>query len=232
MQNEVERRFQPRSRSAATSNSNRSVSGYAATFGNRTDIGGMFWEVIRPGAFARAIRQKQDAKLLINHDPSQILGRVRNDTLSLTEDSRGLRFKCGPVPNTRAGQDLLTLLSNQTLSECSFGFRCPENGDRWSKVVVNGQTRDLRELCDVDLLDCSIVTYPQYSNTAADVDPDDAEADPDRNLKAMAAFASSSAPAELRSRVAAAIQRGPIDAEEADLLRRARIFLTHVALLD
>jgi hypothetical protein len=222
--NEIERRFQKRSRSATETNG-KYVSGYAATFNNVADIG-LWLEVIRPGAFKRAISQKQDVKCLVNHDPSQIIGRTKNNTLALTEDSKGLKFRCGPVPNTRVGQDLLTLLSNQTLSECSYAFLVPPGGDRWSIVPDgNGKRRDMRTLIDVDLADVSVVTYPACPNTQADIDDDEA-VDPDRNVKAMVAFASSSAPTELRSRIAAAIKHGPIDAEEAALLARARLFLT------
>lgn len=225
--NEIERRFAKRSR-AATETTGRTISGYATCFNTPTNIADAFIEVVKPGAFARAIRSKMDCRMLVNHEASQIVGRVSNGTLALSEDAKGLRFRCGPLPSTRASDDLLALLKTRTLTECSFGFICPSGGDRWSKTILAGKTRDLRELVDVDLLDCSVVTFPQYSNTTADVNDDEAEVDPARNRLALAAFASSSAPAELRSRIAAVIKHGPIDAEEADLLRRARMFLTSI----
>jgi phage head maturation protease len=45
-----------------------SVSGYAAIFGEETNIGGMFTEVIERGAFASALERQDDVVFLINHD--------------------------------------------------------------------------------------------------------------------------------------------------------------------
>ena len=38
------------------------IVGYAAVFEEVTNIGGMFDEVVRQGAFARAIKEKQDVR--------------------------------------------------------------------------------------------------------------------------------------------------------------------------
>ena len=44
------------------------VSGYAAVFGEETNIGGMFTEVIDRGAFANALQRQDDVVFLVNHD--------------------------------------------------------------------------------------------------------------------------------------------------------------------
>ncbi|MEP4236049.1 HK97 family phage prohead protease, partial [Parasphingorhabdus sp.] len=67
------------------------VSGYAAVFDEETDIGGMFREVIRPGAFKSAIERNDNVSFLINHDGLP-LARTSSGTLKLTEDRTGLRI--------------------------------------------------------------------------------------------------------------------------------------------
>jgi HK97 family phage prohead protease len=225
----AERRYSKRS-PGATEAKGRTITGYAARFGVTTDISGQFLEVVKPGAFSRAIREKQDCRCLFNHNPDHILGRVANNTLSLSEDATGLKYRCN-VALTRSGDDCLENLRVQNISGSSFGFVVPAGGDSWSVISDgNGRRRDLRELRDVDLYDVSPVTYPQYSDTSAGVDDDGDEADPLRNRLALAAFASSSCPAELRSRIAQVIAQAPLDPEEEKLLARARTFLSRLAM--
>jgi len=99
----------------------RYISGHAAVFNTPADVGGAFLEQIRPGAFARALRERQDTKCLLNHNPDFVLGRVSNGTLALAEDSRGLHFRCD-VSRTSAGDDALSMIRRGDLKECSFGF--------------------------------------------------------------------------------------------------------------
>jgi phage head maturation protease len=43
-----------------------------------------FREVIKPGAFTRALKEKQDVRCLINHDDNLVLGRTKSGTLKLS----------------------------------------------------------------------------------------------------------------------------------------------------
>src|SRR5580658_9908321 len=94
METAIERRYQRRSTDGAKA-SGRTITGYAARFDVPTAIGGKYGyiEVVKRGAFARCIRQKQDVRCLVNHNPDHIISRVANSTLNLSEDSLGLRFK-------------------------------------------------------------------------------------------------------------------------------------------
>jgi len=65
----------------------------------------MFSEIVRPGAFARAIQQGQDVRALFNHDENHVLGRTANGTLRLEEDARGLAVEIDP-PDTQVGRDV------------------------------------------------------------------------------------------------------------------------------
>ena len=136
--------------------------GYAAKFATRShDLGG-FVETIRNGAFGRAIREGQDVRALINHDPGLILGRTASGTLKLSEDSTGLHYEVD-APDTSYARDLAESMRRGDVTQSSFVFRVRQ--DDWQR---EGRGR-LRTLIDVDLLDVSPVTYPAYEDTESGV---------------------------------------------------------------
>jgi len=96
------------------------VTGYAAVFNQVADLG-WFKESIAPGAFARALSEKQDVRCLQNHDANLLMGRTKNGTLRLAEDSTGLKFDCD-FPDTQPARDLHVLLERGDMDQCSFGF--------------------------------------------------------------------------------------------------------------
>lgn len=135
------------------------LEGYAAVFDSVVSIGGYFREVIRPGAFSRAIKEKQDVRALIDHNHSLIIGRTAAGTLKLTEDERGLKVEIHP-PNTTLARDLVENIKLGNISQMSFAFRVSRA--RWTEEE---NQPDLREIEDVDLIDVSPVTYPAYEDT-------------------------------------------------------------------
>lgn len=137
----------------------RKIEGYASVFNEETDIGGMFREVVRPGAFGRAIKEKQDVRALWNHNPDHIIGRTKAGTLSLQEDKKGLRISIDP-PDTQFARDLMESIRRGDVDQMSFAFRAVE--EQWTER--KGEP-SLRELVDLDLYDVSPVTYPAYEGT-------------------------------------------------------------------
>jgi len=135
------------------------IVGYAAVFDETTNIGGMFDEVVRQGAFARAIKEKQDVRALWNHDANFVLGRTKSGTLKLEEDRKGLWIEINP-PNTQAAHDLMESMKRGDVDQMSFAFRAVE--ETWTE---RKDEMTLRELKDVDMYDISAVTYPAYSGT-------------------------------------------------------------------
>lgn len=135
------------------------IAGYAAVFNEETDLG-YFREVVRPGAFKRAIDEKQDVRALWNHDPNYVLGRTTAGTLSLAEDRRGLRIEIDP-PETQFARDLAKSIERGDVDQMSFAFIARE--ETWTE---RKDETDLRELIDVDLYDVSPVTYPAYEGTS------------------------------------------------------------------
>jgi phage head maturation protease len=53
------------------------IEGYAAVFNERANIGGMFEEVIVPGAFDGVLTN--DVRALYNHDNSKVLARTSSE---------------------------------------------------------------------------------------------------------------------------------------------------------
>ena len=136
------------------------IAGYAAVFDETTNIGGMFDEVVRKGAFARAIKDGQDVRALWNHDPNHVLGRTKAGTLKLEEDKKGLWMEIDP-PNTQFAHDLMESMRRGDIDQMSFAFRAVE--ETWTE---RKDEATLRELKDVDLYDVSPVTYPAYEGTS------------------------------------------------------------------
>ena len=130
----------------------RTVVGYAAIFDTLShDLGG-FRERIAPGAFSEVLASDPDVRALLNHDPSQVLGRTRSGTLRLSEDERGLRFELD-LPESRA--DVREAVARGDLDGASFRFKVGPGGQTWQ-----GDTRTLTRIDS--LLDASLATYGAY----------------------------------------------------------------------
>lgn len=152
-------RFTINSELRAAGDDKPQISGYAAVFDQATKIGDYFTEIIKPGAFTRALQEKQDVRGLINHDSNLVLGRTKSGTLRLFEDAKGLRYEIDP-PDTTIANDLRESIKRGDIDQSSFAFVATkqvwrEEGDQL-----------IREIVDVDLYDVSPVTYPAYDATS------------------------------------------------------------------
>lgn len=114
--------------------------GYAALFDKR-DSG---HDVIRPGAFARTLAQRETPlPLYWQHRPDQRIGWVE----TVAEDQRGLRVVAA-IDNPEGGA--AAALKRGAVTGLSFGYTA--RGFR--------RDRDGRELTDIDLFEVSLVTHP------------------------------------------------------------------------
>src|SRR5690625_1638366 len=98
------------------------ISGHAAVFDTATDIAGIFREQIKRGAFSRAIEERQDVALLLNHEPSTVMARVSNQTLRLAEDEIGLYFEAELDPRDQDSQRKANKIERGNISQMSFTF--------------------------------------------------------------------------------------------------------------
>lgn len=136
------------------------LAGYAAIYNSQSqDLGG-FVERIIPGAFTRSLTSPDHIRALLEHDPQRLLGRVGSRTLTLQEDSKGLRFELS-LPDTSYARDLGVLVERGDISGCSFGFRVPAGGDHWE--MRSGQLT--RDLVAIDLQEITITSNPAYLDT-------------------------------------------------------------------
>ena len=138
------------------------IVGYAAVFDSESRDLGNFTEVIKPGAFNRALSEKQDVRAFVDHDASKILGRTKAGTLDLSTDSVGLRVEITP-PDTTVGRDTVESVRRGDLDSMSFGFVVRD--DNWREV----EGRALREIRDLDLHEVSLVSFPAYEETSVAV---------------------------------------------------------------
>ena len=190
-----------------------SVIGYASVWNSLSEpLGngkGVFRERLCMGCFTRSLQSDRDVKALFNHDPSLILGRKRNGTLTLAEDGHGLRFKA-LLPNTTVARDVYNLIQRRDISDCSFAFEC--NEDQWDDCEDpdNADSRVARRtILSANLLDVSVVASPAYKSTSVNIGSqataplDKVWGDP--TPRSMEAFfpegVPQSFPAEVRSRI-------------------------------
>lgn len=140
----------------------RSFVGYAAVFDSPSEDLGGFREVILPGAFDRALKERHDVRALVNHNPDLILGRTKAGTLDLKADKRGLLSTIRPG-DTQAARDAATSIERGDIDGMSFAFRVLS--DDWR--TEDGEP--LREVRDLQLYDVSVVSYPAYAETQVDL---------------------------------------------------------------
>ena len=136
------------------------VEGYASVFNSRTNIDGWYDEEIAPGAFTESLSQKKDVRCLFNHDWGCVLGRSSANTLTLEQDSKGLRFEV-TLPNTTFANDLKESMSRGDINQCSFGFWVTGQEEDYSSDIP------LIRITNVELWEVSIVPLPAYEDTEA-----------------------------------------------------------------
>ena len=136
------------------------VTGHAAVFDVETTIGGWFREIIKPGAFKRALAEGQDVRALINHEVTPVLARTKSGTLTLREDKVGLAVDF-TLPESQIS--IRESLKREDIDQMSFSF-IPKIETR---IEEDGEPLTLFEVRDVDLFDVSLVTFPAYTDTDA-----------------------------------------------------------------
>lgn len=120
------------------------VSGYFSAFGNVDSDG----DIMMPGAFQRSIQDwgpeaKGRIKHLMNHDPSQPLGKI----LELKEDAYGLFYR-SQIGKHRLGQDFIKMVESDLIKEHSIGFR----------TLREQKSNDANEIHEVMLFEGSSLT--------------------------------------------------------------------------
>jgi HK97 family phage prohead protease len=135
------------------------LTGYAAVFDSPSEP--LPWtEFVKRGAFTKTLKDGADVRLLIDHEGIP-LARTKSGTLSLIEDERGLFVEADLDPSNPDAARVISAMRRGDMNQMSFAFRTIK--DAWAK---DRSTRDLKE---VQLYDVSIVTFPAYEETVAEL---------------------------------------------------------------
>lgn len=141
------------------------ISGHAVVYGQTTNIGNMFNEVIAPGALDNT--DLSDVLFFVNHESDQIpLARSRrnnkNSTLRLTVDDQGLYFEATlDTEHNDLARSLFSAVSRGDISGMSFGFRVKD--DEWTGLDTNMPTRTINAISRIG--EISAVNSPAYPGT-------------------------------------------------------------------
>lgn len=147
------------------------IRGYAAVFDSPAH-----GEVIRSVAFNRTLAQRDNIRLLVNHDGVP-LATTKSGTLTVGVDDHGLWFDAPTLDmaNPRV-QELVSAMNRADIDQCSFAGYFTD--------VRN--TAGVDEVFEVKACDVSVVTYPWYEETEASLTGD---RDMDRALVSLRSLA-------------------------------------------
>lgn len=137
--------------------------GYAARFDSPSN-----GEVVRSTAFNKTLAERDDVRLLINHDGVP-LARTKSGTLTLAVDKVGLAVDAPELDPTNPDvQRLASAMARQDIDQMSFAFVDHTPADQ--RYDGDG----LRNLRETQLFDTSVVTFPWYEDTQAEMNSLDA----------------------------------------------------------
>jgi uncharacterized protein len=122
-----------------------------------TDWLGEYTETISSGAFKKTLEENDDVRLLFNHDGIP-LARTKSETLTLTEDKKGLRTEATLDTRSGTANDLVIAMQRGDLDEMSFAFKVERQ--EWNEDYTE------RWINEVKLFDVSVVTYPANPATS------------------------------------------------------------------
>ena len=126
------------------------------------DRSGEFIEIIKAGAFGRALERNNNVRIRLNHLESRDLGGQLDGTLELHEDAIGLH-----VDATVTDPEVVMKARNDELVGWSFGFY-----DVDARRRMNEDGMVVRSVYDLDLEEVSILDdtrIPAYDGTLVNV---------------------------------------------------------------
>jgi HK97 family phage prohead protease len=137
------------------------IVGYAAVFDRLSEDLGGFVEKIAPGSFKRTLSRGDDCAALFNHDPNLVLGRRSAGTLTVIEDSVGLRFTISVNLEDPQARSVASMIERRDVIASSFGFDTSEA--TWGETPDGYPLRTIHEIAK--LWDVAPVVFPAYPDT-------------------------------------------------------------------
>lgn len=138
------------------------ISGRPIVYNSPTDIGGMFREIIMPGALDGA--DLKDVPLLVNHNDKMIpVARSRrnngNSTMRLFTDANGLGFNASlDIARNVTAAELFSAVDRRDIDGMSFAFQVDD--ERWEGLDTDYPTRYINRFSRIR--EISAVTFPAY----------------------------------------------------------------------
>ena len=167
----IERRFTAEAlqiRAAEGDEGKTTITGRAVVYNAWTQIGGDSWgwkERIAPGALADSLSD-QGLYATFNHSIDNLLGRVSNDTLRLTDTERALEYEIDPNLDTEIGGRVLAFVRRRDVLGSSFAFSVDEGGYHVERAKKKGDM-DRVTITRAKLFELGPVTNPAYTQTSA-----------------------------------------------------------------
>lgn len=153
--------------------------GVAHAFGAIAKVGGRY-ETMAPGSFDNALKSS-DARALVEHDRSKVLGRQSSGTLRLSATPQGLAYEVD-LPDTTYANDLKALVARGDIGEASFSF--VPGTFTLAKSADGKQVRTHTSVAE--LIDISPVALPAFDGTSVALRS--AETDSARSQMTLARF--------------------------------------------
>lgn len=176
MSNKIRRDFACEMRAAQDAARGSYIEGSPIIYGVYADIGGMYQEVIEPGALDKT--DLRDVRFLVNHNLSMIpLARSRrnnpNSTMQLITHEKGLDIRAElDTERNATARELYSAVERKDIAGMSFLFFV---GDEvWENLGSDYPTRRIKSFERV--LEVSAVTDPAYSQTSIESRSMDAKA--------------------------------------------------------
>ena len=141
------------------------ITGRPVVYSSKTDIGGMFAEIIEPGALDGT--DLTDVRFLVNHDTSMIpLARSRNNnensTMQLMPNESGLEMRANvDTDNNGDARALYSAAERGDISGMSFMFSVAD--EWWENLDSDYPTRHVTKIASI--VEVSAVTFPAYPDT-------------------------------------------------------------------
>jgi HK97 family phage prohead protease len=142
------------------------LEGRAVTYGALSTPIQNFRERVMRGAFTKALADKsQNIVADFNHDMNAIpLGTTKAGTLTLTDGTDGLDFRCVLDPNNSDHRNLYSSVRRHDVSECSWAFNIDGvDGEDWDTAQdEEGRSFTRRTVKRAKLFGISVVCHPAY----------------------------------------------------------------------
>lgn len=140
------------------------IEGRPIVYGEYADIGGMFREMIMPGALNGC--DLTDVRLCLNHDTGYVYARSRNNTanntMQLIADEQGLRIRASlAINDSPKAKDYYSAVSRGDMDKMSFMFAIAD--EEWDDIDTDYPTRKILSIATV--VEVSAVTFPAYEAT-------------------------------------------------------------------